>query len=149
MMRVYTVMDRLVPAGDDPDLVLVKEGICWPALVIPVIWMLFRGQWLALLAYATLGLALASAAALFGLHEILQSFLAVGLNLLVAVTANDWRRWRLEAAGYVMRGVVAAPNPAEAEARLFAADWLPAYRARQAAGSRPATSFLDPRTMLP
>ncbi len=149
MMRVYTVMDRTAPAGDDPDVVLVKEGICWPALVIPVIWMLFRRQWIGLLAYVTLGLALASAGALLGLHEMLQSFLAFGLNVLVAVMANDWRRWRLEAAGYVMRGVVAAPNPAEAEARLFSGPWLDEYRARQAAGARPATSFLDPQTVLP
>lgn len=149
MTRIYTVMDRTVPAGDDPDVVLVKEGFCWPALVIPVIWMLFRGQWLGLLAYATLGLALASAGALFGLHEMLQSTLAFGLNVIVAATANDWRRWRLEAAGYVLRGVVAAPDQAQAEERLFAGGWLAEYRARQAAGARPATSFLDPETVLP
>jgi len=115
-MRHYTVHARAVPAGTDPDFVLVKEGFNWPALFVPVLWLLFRAQWLGLAAYVVAAALLSVAAQAGGQGEGAQSLLALLFALLVAAEANNWRRWRLGAAGYRMAGVVLAPDLETAEA---------------------------------
>ncbi|MEQ9640746.1 MAG: DUF2628 domain-containing protein [Alphaproteobacteria bacterium] len=118
MMRAWQVLRRPAMPGRDPDVVLVKDGVCWPALFVPVLWGLFRQQWLFVLAFLALSLTLVAAAVL-GLDPLTEAALTVLANVAAALFANDWRTWRLEAQGYRLVAVIGARSHDEAERRWF------------------------------
>lgn len=141
-MAVYTVHEPKSQTGrgfnEAKRIVFVKEGFCWPALFIPVLWLLFNRMWLILLAYLVI---------VIGAETLLQAagnatftgLAGVVLSLLFALIANDVRRWHLSRKGHALRGVVAGGDRDDCERRFFA-EWLaappppPAPRAPQAAG---------------
>ena len=128
-MRIYTV--HAPPAGrrdaNDPTrFAFVKEGFCWPALLIPVLWLIFRRLWLVLILFLAV-------AAVFGRlsDRIADPFAGVVLLaalFLFALEANGLRRWTLERRGWRLVGVAEGNSLREAELRFF-----PAY---VAAGGR-------------
>ncbi|MBC8241604.1 MAG: DUF2628 domain-containing protein [Alphaproteobacteria bacterium] len=130
-MRLYTVQYRPFAAncgnggGEalDPDVVLIKEGFCWPALFAPLLWLLYRRQFWGLLAYLVLSAILSAVFYGVGLDYITVSLLILMLSLAVAAQANDWRRWRLGAGGYNLVSVVAAGSLREAETIFFHTRW--------------------------
>ena len=95
-MTVYTVHDRPVGAGHDPDFALVKEGFNWWAFVLPLVWLLVRRQWLGLLVYLAAIVAIGVAFQISGLDLLTQGLLWLVFALFVGAIANDWRRWTLE-----------------------------------------------------
>jgi hypothetical protein len=152
-MRLYTVQLRPGPAdrrnggeeAADPDVVLIKEGFCWPALFMPLLWLLYRGQFWGLLAY--LGLVGLFSALTFavGLDALTALVLSLVLSLFMAAQANDWRRWRLSARGYQLASVVAAGSLRQAETIFFHTRWQgperPPARRAQAAQPLPASGL--------
>ena len=116
-MRIYTVQRRPVSAGADPDVVLVKEGFCWPAAILPPVWLLWHRQWLGLAAYLLGAVVLGLAGTLAG--PAAETWIGLGYAVLVGASANDWRRWRLARQGYRLEEVVAAGSLAEAETLYF------------------------------
>lgn len=116
--------------------VFVKEGFCWPALFVPVLWLLFNRMWLLLLAYLV-AVAAAEAALQASGSVTFAGLGGFALALLFALIANDVRRWHLGRKGYVMRGIVAGGDRDECERRFFA-DWLEARPApRRASPTNP------------
>lgn len=119
-MTVYTVhaprRDGSAPV-DPVRLVFVKDGFCWPALFIPLIWLIWRGLWLPLVLYVVLGVGLAVGSSLMGAD------ISTGVMLLFAfwfaLEANGLRRWWLEVRGYSLVGVVEGRTLDEAERRWF------------------------------
>jgi len=149
-MRLYTVQHRPFAASArsggaeamDPDVVLIKEGFCWPALFMPVLWLLYRGQFWGLLAYLVVSGILSAVTYGAGLDYITVSLLTVVLSLAVAAQANDWRRWRLAAGGYELVSVVAAGSLREAEAIFFHTQWPDLVtQSPRASAQATATSF--------
>ncbi len=152
-MRLYTVQLRPGAADRqkggagavDPDVVLIKEGFCWPALFMPLLWLLYRGQFWGLLAY--LGLVSLFSALTFaaGLDALTALVLTMVLSLFVAAQANDWRRWRLSARGYQLASVVAASSLRQAEVIFFHTRWQgpegPPARQTQASPPLPASGL--------
>ncbi len=118
-MRIYTLYRRPGLSSSEPEVTFVKEGFCWPAFLLPVIWPLWHRQWLALVAYAGGAAALMGAALFVG--ESASLILALGYGWLVGASANDWRRARLRAQGYRFEGVYQAVSLAAAEERYFQA----------------------------
>ena len=120
-MRVYTVHERPIPQGVDRDVVLIKEGFCWPAFFVTVLWALYHRLWLGVIVYlaaaAVLGVGIQAA----GPDEVTETAVAVGFALVVGFEANDWRRRSLARRGYRLRGVAAGQNLEAAEQRLFTA----------------------------
>jgi len=95
--------------------VLVKEGISWPCLVLGWIGLLLSGSWIA---------ALLAGAASFALGTAFRHVsgvwpLLAGLQLLLALFANDLRRWELRLRGFVPGPVVAGRDPEAALLRLL------------------------------
>lgn len=111
-LRLYTVHRRA--AG---EIELVKEGFCWPAFFFGPLWCAWRRQWLGLLVWIVAALALGLAANLT-LGEPQQAAAGFAFAVLVGIVANDWRRWRLERAGFRLVDVVAAASLSEAEEKL-------------------------------
>jgi hypothetical protein len=140
-MTIYTVLTppaETDSAGPDPDrFVFVKEGFCWPALYLTAIWLLWRRMWLVLVLY------LVAAAAIFSLAEKMAppvAWLTVVLfSFLVALEANNLRRWTLERRGYRFVGVASGDGRSEAEFRFFAGWAGSGPRRARAEQTNPAT----------
>jgi hypothetical protein len=120
-MAIYTV--HAPPAGDrraaDPAaFAFVKEGFCWPALVIPALWLLYRRMWLVFLAYLVVTLALGRLGQDFG--DGITGAILVFAWLLFAIEANGLRRWTLERNGWRLIGVAEGSRLADAEQRFYA-----------------------------
>ena len=54
-MKIYSVHDRPGSLAPDRDVVLVKEGFCWPAFFLTALWALWHRLWRAFVAMAFLG----------------------------------------------------------------------------------------------
>lgn len=129
-MALYTIH---APAPDEgaatapADLVFVKEGYCWPALLIPLVWTLYRRLWLVVLLLLAALLVFVAVAGALG-----QAALAIYLlgRVFYGLEANGLRRWTLERKGYSLIGVAEGRTLSEAERRFFT-EWEddgPVYR---------------------
>ena len=120
-MTIYTVLAppaKTGLAGPDPDgFVFVKEGFCWPALYMTAPWLVWRRMWLGLVGY------LVAAVVIISLVEWMDGpivwLIHVLFGFLVALEANNLRRWTLERRGYRLIGVVSGDKVREAEFRFF------------------------------
>jgi hypothetical protein len=118
-MRVYTVHIHPRRRDMDRDIVLVKEGFCWPALFFSVLWAIWNGLWLVALLFFLLEAGVSLMFDIFLIDPPTQ----VGLSLLLAVAigfiANDLRRWTLSRRGYQSAGAVVERDLVSAERRFF------------------------------
>jgi Protein of unknown function (DUF2628) len=119
-MTLYTVLAPAAPADARPDplrLVFVKEGFCWPALFIPLLWLIFRRMWLILALYVAVSVGLR--AATYAVGGAIPMVLFVLLSLLFAIEGNGLRRFTFEGAGYRLIDVAEGRRLEEAEIRFF------------------------------
>jgi hypothetical protein len=127
-VTVYSVYE---PEGDGADvearadrIAFVKDGFNWPALLVPVLWLIYRRMWLELIVFLVV---IGALPFVFGPSEAggeLAGLATIGLTLLFAFEANDLRGWALQRRGYRFAGVAAGRNRMEAERSFFTA-WLP------------------------
>lgn len=119
-MTIYTVMSP-PPSGDETGdaerVAFVKEGFCWPALVIPALWLLWHRMWLVLAGYLATVVTLSIIGGL--LNGPAGAVPAVVLAFLFALEANGLRRWTLERNGWQFSGIVSGANREECETRFF------------------------------
>jgi hypothetical protein len=94
--------------------VLVPERFSWIAFLLPLLWLLWHRLWLAALLYALAAVALG-----LMLPSGPDFAAAAALHLLLGCHAQDLRRRALTRRGYVLAGVVAAPDEDSAFARLL------------------------------
>jgi hypothetical protein len=126
---------------DPVDYVFVKDGFCWPCLVTPEVWMVFRRLWLVLLLYLAAFAVVLIVARIVG-GPLPALFLALA-HLFFALEANALRMWTLRRRGYEVIGVARGRRVAEAEIRFFndvqsaRPDWRlpPPARLQTAAGN--------------
>lgn len=118
-LRVWTTHRRDAGLYAAPDVVLVKEGFCWPALLVPLVWALWHRMWLTF-ALLLLGAAMLGMVATFaGLTPAAELALAFGAAIYVGMSANDWRRASLRRRGWDEGPAVVAASQEGAELRLF------------------------------
>ncbi len=118
-MRHYTVHLRRHGPDADSDLVLIKEGFCWPAFFLGPLWALWHRLWLAALVLLVADLGLSGTALLLRLDGLSQGAVAVGFVAIVGFVANDLRRRRLERRHYALAAVVSAAGREAAEWRFL------------------------------
>ncbi len=95
----------------------IKDGISWPALVAPILWLLWHRMWLVFLAYIAGALALEGLSRAFGGPAVgVSSFL---LGILFALEANNLRCWSLERRGWRFDAVSDGADMDEAELRYY------------------------------
>lgn len=120
-MKIFSVHE---PAGGGrspaqaQDIVFIKEGMSWPALFFPLLWQIWHGMWLVLVAYLAVGAAIEFVLRTFA-GDALAGIGALGFALLFALEANQIRRWHLARRGFELAGVVAGRDLEEAEFRFF------------------------------
>lgn len=117
-MRIYTVH----APPDDPEaeerFLFVKDGFCWPAFFLPIVWILWHRLWLTLIGYIIFILVVAWVGRLTGDNNAMV--VAVIGSLLFALEANDIRRWALASDEWRDMGGAVGRNLEEAEIRYFA-----------------------------
>ena len=118
-MRLYTVHVRRHGPDADSDLVLIKEGICWPAFFLGPLWALWHRLWLAALVVLVAGLALSGVGILLRLDGLSQGAVSVGFAAIVGFVANDLRRRWLERRHFTLAAVVSADGREAAEWRFL------------------------------
>lgn len=109
-MRIYTVHLRRHGLDPDRDLVLVKEGFCWPAGLFTVAWAVSHRMWRTALALLAIVILLNGLTYVLGADALTDSTLSLGTCVLFGLLANDLRRWALERRGFVFDAVVSAPD---------------------------------------
>ncbi len=118
-MHDYTVFLRPEGAAADDGFVLVKDGFCWPAFFLSVLWALWHRLWWVALIMAGVSAAAEAVTAELGLGFIGQSAVGLGLAAAFGVTAAGLRGWTLERNGYVAASVVTGRTLADAERRYL------------------------------
>ena len=106
------------------ELVFVKDGFSFWAMLAPPLWMIYHRLWRAVLGFIAAVLLLQGLGWLFGLGEQGTGLLLLVASLCFGFLANDLRRWFLEKQGYHMIGTLAAPSQIACERRFFAS-WPP------------------------
>jgi hypothetical protein len=128
-MRAYTV--HAPPDEAEPErFAFVKDGFSWPALFVPILWVLWHRLWLALVWYLAWLLTLAWVDRLAG--EGFATALAIVGAVWLAAEGNDIRRRSLASRGWRELGAAGGKNLEEAEVRFFAEWNRPAQAAQPA-----------------
>lgn len=115
-MQVYTVHLRREGLDPDHDIVVVKEGFCWPALVFEALWALWHRLWLAAVVMIAVSVVLGGIVQAMGADPLTQVFVNAGIAVAIGLLANDLRRRGLARAGFAEAGIVCAPD---ADAALY------------------------------
>jgi len=124
-MKVFTAHVR-----EDRAPVLMREGFAWSAAIYGPLWLAGHRAWVP----AALVLA-GEVSAGFLVPDAYVGFVFLAWRWLFGFLGPDLRRWALEARGYTLAHVVAAPDVDAAFARLLTArpdladDEIPALRA--------------------
>ncbi len=118
-MRLYTVHLRRRGPDAESDLVLIKEGFCWPAFFLVPLWALWHRLWLVAVVLFAADLALGGAALLLPVDAVSQGAVTVGLAAIVGFVANDLRRRALKRRRFTLAAVVSAASREAAERRFL------------------------------
>jgi hypothetical protein len=140
-VTVYSVYE---PPTAVPDLearaeglAFVRQGLSWGALLIPVIWLLYRRMWLELVLFLLLFGLLSFGAGPSDEGQAWLGWLSLALIVLLAFAANDVRSAALERRGYRLAGIAIGSGRDAAELAFFRA-WLPRQQKRAERGLVPA-----------
>ena len=95
----------------------VKDGFSWPALFVPILWVLWHRMWLTLMGYVIFVLVLAWTERLTS--DNIATVLAVLGAVLFALEANNIRRLSLARRGWREVGGASGQDFEEAEIRFF------------------------------
>jgi hypothetical protein len=118
-MKLFTVHFRML--GREAEMVLVKEGFCWPAFIFSALWALWNRLWLVAAGLVLVEVALDLILQALNAGSGLRIGVTVALALFVGVFANDLRRLSLgKWGGYREIGVAAGDRVEDAEYRFLA-----------------------------
>ena len=134
-MRTYTVHLRRHGSLRESDMVLVKEGFCWPAAFLGLVWALWHRLWLVAVILLAANVVLALATSMAGFGSQVQGAISVGFAVIVGFVANDLRRWATERRDLSLAGVVSARRLEDAERTFLESE--PDLVARMAGDFRP------------
>ncbi len=118
-MKVFTVHTRRHGLDPDRDIVVVKEGFCWPAFFFSLVWAIWCRLWLVALAIFIVETLVNVIMAWLNASVTAQTVISLGLALIIGVIGNDLRRWSLDRRGFVQSDIVAASDGDAAEHRFF------------------------------
>lgn len=119
-MPIWTVHAppaALASAEPADDLVFIREGFSWTAFILPPIWTLRHGLWLAAALWLAAEIAISLVGGRFG--AAVGWPLWLGFALWFGLEARNFRRAKLERTGWEMVGIVDARRLKDAEYRFF------------------------------
>ncbi len=107
-MRMYTIYLRRRGLDPERDIVILKEGFCWPAFLTGGLWALWHRMWWVALGLITAAVVLHGAGLLVFADKISPQVLILAYALLLGLLGQDVRAWSLERQGFVDCGPVNA-----------------------------------------
>jgi len=118
-MKAFTVhMPPDLPGDEAAErAAFVKDGFCWPALFIPVLWLLWHRLWLVLLAYLVAVTAIGAVQIIAG--EGAATIILIAFAIYFAAEANNTRCWSLNRRGWNPAGEAFGRDRDEAEIHYF------------------------------
>jgi hypothetical protein len=99
------------------DAVIIREGFSWTAFLVPLVWALRYGLWLVFCLVLAAEIGISLWAARFG--GAIGWPLMLGLMFWFGLEARNFRRAKLDHAGWGLVGIVNARTMREAERRFF------------------------------
>jgi hypothetical protein len=151
-MAVYSVYE---PPKEAPDLferadrlAFVKEGFSWPALFVPLLWLIYQRMWLEFIVLLVVYVALQAAFGTDPQGQTLAAWASLAIGVLFAFEANDLRTASLERRGYRLAGVASGRDRLEAERSFFSA-WLPRQDRRAKGAERLHEQRREGEAVLP
>ena len=122
-MNLYTVHYRHEAenslTGLAQDVVLVKDGFNWSALLLPSIWFLAKKMWLVFAIYLLIQAVVIAIVFWAELPSEVLTITKLTGNLILGFEGNNLQRWSLERARYKERQTIAARDIVAAEHRFF------------------------------
>jgi hypothetical protein len=106
------------------ELVFVKDGFSFWAMIAPPIWMIYHRLWWPLIGFFIVLGFLQISTYLLGISPDDGGLLFVGLLIVFGFLANDFRRMMLEYSHYKLIGAVVGHSQLECERRFFD-NWSP------------------------
>ena len=116
-MNVYTI--HLRREAGDPEILVIREGFCWPAFAFGPLWALRHRLWAPFAALCATLAALLAADWFLRSDGVVLAAAAAAVVLLAGFGGNDWRRAAAELRGWRMAGLAAAPDRDGALQRYF------------------------------
>jgi hypothetical protein len=110
-------------------LLFVRDGFSWRAALFSPLYLIVRGEWLALAAYAGAGILALAVLNLVGASADWYGWTWLLLNVVTGFEASEIKRWSLGRAGWRELASVSGRGLEEAERRFYEA-WLPTAEAR-------------------
>lgn len=110
------------------DVVFVREGFSWWALLVPLLWLAAKGMWIVLIIAVSAQLLIWALAAALGFGDAMTLIFSFAINLIVGFQGNDLLRWTYARRGYEEVGLVQGDDLEEAEYRFFSDAALPAEK---------------------
>ncbi len=116
-MNVYTI--HLRREAGDPEILVIREGFCWPAFAFGPLWALRHRLWAPFAALCATLAALLAADWFLRSDGVVLAAAAAAVVLLAGFGGNDWRRAAAELRGWRMAGLAVAPDRDGAMQRYF------------------------------
>ncbi len=116
--ELFTVYAREGDTSGE-DVRLVREGFCFWAFLLHVLWLAYNRQWLGLLLFVPLYGCLIALGSSGMLPTPAIAALQLALQLWLGCVAHDLERMQLERYRYQLRDVVIAPSSLLAEQRYL------------------------------
>jgi hypothetical protein len=122
-MRIYTVHEPVNRSRDPLEridqVVFIKEGFAWLAMIAPMLWLIYHRMWLVLVALAGVFFVAGFFVSALAVSEVMSSAVFMALQLAFAFEANDLRRWYMELRGYEVIATISAPDYEAGQLRFF------------------------------
>lgn len=147
-VAAFTVHEPPKPAGTKLEraeqLLFVRDGFSWRALLFGPFYFLFRAEWLSLVLYIIVAIALSVLLRLFSAGNEWTGWMMLLLNVIAGFEATDLKRWSLARRGWREIAAVGGRDQDDAERRFFE-DWLPTASSGGAAFDTPADGDMASR----
>ena len=118
-MKFYAVHLRRHGLDPDRDVVLVKEGFSWPALLLSFVWARWHRLWLAAVLFGLGQAAISLGIYLVHPDPVSQTVLSLGLAAIIGYLAADIRQHKLARQGFAFAGVVVGNDVDQAYRRFL------------------------------
>lgn len=113
------------PGKGADDVVFLREGFSWWALIFPLPWLVIKGMWIVLLLALGVQFAIWGISETLDLSDAIRVILSLSINLILAFEGNNVLRWTYERRGFEELGLVHGDDLDEAEYRFFTEIGLP------------------------
>jgi hypothetical protein len=107
------------------DVVFIRDGFNWWALIFPFPWLVINGMWIVLLIALGLQFVIWALAEAAGASEVMQLILSAAINLILGFEGNALKRWTYARRGHREIGLIEGRDLEEAEYRFFSEIRLP------------------------